>query len=492
MLKGLREEFRKLWSSGRNKNRKNGIDSILETFNDYFNKGFDRNDLIYWLVKEETDSPMERVCPVCGNKIILKSVDKGYPQTCSHSCATKFSKDKRDETCLKRYGNSDVNKVKSIREKMNKTLVEKYGGVGFASDEILKKCQETNLKRYGNKDALKNPEIGKKAFESVIKNTGSSPILEESVILKRRKTMKRKYGCSFGFQSDVIRDKARSVIKEKYGVNSTLAIKEISEKSKKTLVEKYNKLNWNSKFDLSGEVSEDFKRLYADDLDKSYEKLLHNELVEPLFDRDHFYGWDVVGHKIYYDFKCKKCGTEFETNLPYKGCPIICQKCFKSSKSRYENELILFFSEFYSGEIIKESRTVLGSGKELDFYFPELKIAVEFNGDYYHSKEFGISDDYHLKKTIECEELGIRLFHVFMSEWLVRKDEIKNDLKSVILGNVKHPSSEELILNRSFPIYSNKDLTDYELIEILQPQPIDGSKLTVYDCGKLVYRKKIV
>lgn len=490
MLKSIREKFKKLWHSGRTESRNSEINSILEKFECYITDGFDRNDLIYWLLKEETDEPKKRVCPVCGNKIVLKSVCKGYSTTCCHSCSTKFTKCKRDETCLKRYGNSNVNKVKSIREKMNKTLIEKYGGIGFASDEISKKCQETNLKRYGHENASKNPEIGRKAFDSIMNKTGSSPILEEPVIMKRRRTMKQKYGCTFGFQSEKIRNKAQSVVREKYGVNSTLVVEKISEKSRKTLIEKYNKLNGNSKFNLSGEVSEEFKKVYHDELDKSYEKLLNNELAEPLFERNEFYGWDVSDHKIFYRFRCRKCGNEFEANLPYKGCPIICQKCFKSSKSRYENELILFFSEFYSGEIIKESRNILGSGKELDFYFPELRIAVEFNGDYYHSKEFGISDDYHLKKTIECENLGIRLFHIFMSDWISRKDEIKNDLKSVINGNIEPPVSEKLILDRAFPLYGNEHLENYEVIEILPPSPIKTSKLTVFDCGKIILKKK--
>lgn len=74
MLKSLREKFIKLWHSGRTENRISEINSILEKFEGYITDGFDRNDLIYWILKEETDEPKKRICPVCGNKIVLKSV----------------------------------------------------------------------------------------------------------------------------------------------------------------------------------------------------------------------------------------------------------------------------------------------------------------------------------------------------------------------------------------------------------------------------------
>jgi G:T-mismatch repair DNA endonuclease (very short patch repair protein) len=57
-------------------------------------------------------------------------------------------------------------------------------------------------------------------------------------------------------------------------------------------------------------------------------------------------------------------------------------------------------------------------GKELDIVIPEIKLAIEYNGLYWHSingskYKFG----QHLSKTQSCEKLGYRLLYVWEDEW---------------------------------------------------------------------------
>ena len=68
---------------------------------------------------------------------------------------------------------------------------------------------------------------------------------------------------------------------------------------------------------------------------------------------------------------------------------------------------------------------------ELDIYVPGKKLAIEFDGLYWHC--VGKKDrKYHLAKTEMCEKAGIRLIHVFENEWLYGKDIVKSRLLNAL------------------------------------------------------------
>lgn len=92
-----------------------------------------------------------------------------------------------------------------------------------------------------------------------------------------------------------------------------------------------------------------------------------------------------------------------------------------STTSRFEHEIVRILKEIDETiDIITNDRSIL-NGKELDIYIPSKKIAIEFNGTFYHSTEFK-GELYHQYKTLACRELGIQLIHIFEYEW-TNKDE---------------------------------------------------------------------
>lgn len=101
------------------------------------------------------------------------------------------------------------------------------------------------------------------------------------------------------------------------------------------------------------------------------------------------------------------------------------------TKSSYEQDII----EFVEGlglSVDRNNRTVLG-GQELDVYIPRKKVAIEFNGNYFHDIE-KVGKKYHFEKSYKCEQMGIRLIHVYQYQW---DDPIKRDiLKSIITNAV--------------------------------------------------------
>ena len=100
-----------------------------------------------------------------------------------------------------------------------------------------------------------------------------------------------------------------------------------------------------------------------------------------------------------------------------------------SNKSKAEQYIIDNLN--YNGTILHNDRTVLRP-KELDIYLPDLKLAIEFNGIYWHSIERGTDKYSHRNKSIACRNLGIRLVHIFEFEDLDEQIKLINNLISGI------------------------------------------------------------
>lgn len=152
--------------------------------------------------------------------------------------------------------------------------------------------------------------------------------------------------------------------------------------------------------------------------DKKLSSLFALDGITPLFDMTEYIG---AGQGIKYNFKCNRCGSTFESRIANGHIPL-CPTCdYKhfNGNSKMENELISILEK--ENVLEKSNRTVL-NGKELDILIPDKKIAIEFNGIYWHSELNGKSKNYHLDKTLKCEEKEIQLLHIFENEWVEKKD----------------------------------------------------------------------
>ena len=77
----------------------------------------------------------------------------------------------------------------------------------------------------------------------------------------------------------------------------------------------------------------------------------------------------------------------------------------------------------------RNDHSVLRS-RELDIYCPKEKIAIEYNGTYWHSSTVKTDKLYHYNKTKACRDRGVKLIHIYEWEW---RDEVKkNILKSYL------------------------------------------------------------
>ncbi len=164
----------------------------------------------------------------------------------------------------------------------------------------------------------------------------------------------------------------------------------------------------------------------------------------------------------------------------------MCSKCFSEfSSSKYEQEIADYISTFYNGSCIRNSRTIL-DGKELDLYYPEKKIAIEFNGDYWHSSLFKDSL-YHYNKLRECLNKQVLLVSIFESYWLSNKIVVEDYLYDLFFNKNNSLSLiNGIYINNNFPPPSVSiiDLNYNELCYLF-----NGYK--VYTCGYSIPIKSI-
>lgn len=86
---------------------------------------------------------------------------------------------------------------------------------------------------------------------------------------------------------------------------------------------------------------------------------------------------------------------------------------------------------------IHSHRKLLGNNRELDIVIPDNKLAIEFNGLYWHSELAGKHRLYHKDKTNDCSEKGYDLIHIFEHQWLDQQPIVK-DIISKRLGKVSN------------------------------------------------------
>jgi hypothetical protein len=145
-------------------------------------------------------------------------------------------------------------------------------------------------------------------------------------------------------------------------------------------------------------------------------------------------------------------------NLRLKYKTEICTICnpIGISKSGYEIQLQNFIKENYEKAISINKRNIIPP-LELDIYLPDLKIAFEFNGLYWHN-ELHKPNNYHLNKTEECESKGIQLIHIWEDNWIYKQDIVK----SMILNKLgKNPNKIGARKTEIKEIVDNKLIRDF-------------------------------
>jgi len=106
-------------------------------------------------------------------------------------------------------------------------------------------------------------------------------------------------------------------------------------------------------------------------------------------------------------------------------------------KSKPEQEIADFMSLFTT--VVQRDRKIIGP-KELDIYLPDLNLAIEYCGMYWHTHKDQADEKKnklrHAEKHRLCAEKGIRLITIYETEWLERPRTMRRLLRAAT-GNMR-------------------------------------------------------
>lgn len=259
---------------------------------------------------------------------------------------------------------------------------EKCRKVGMGkSGRTRDKINAIHEQKFGKSGPLGNEEVRIKSTKTMLDRYGVEyPIQSEEIRKRIIETNTTKYGCSNPMMNPVILEKAQTTLFENYGVRSPMLSDDIKQKVKDTNNKRYGV---------------PFAIQFPEFIKKS-----RDSTTSTCMER---YGVPTVLH---------------DPNMRRHICSFN-----NTGKSKIEQEIFEFTKSLDPNAI--QSDTSVLSGKQLDIYCPEYKLAIEFNGLYWHSEHKQPDNNYHLNKTQVCESQGIQLIHIWEDEWRDKKDVVK-------------------------------------------------------------------
>ena len=184
------------------------------------------------------------ICKHCGKPVGLNATH-GYKTFCNNKCQTEYIansnniKEKRKQTCLKKYGVDNCTKTELCRLKMKKTNYSKYGVFNYAkTNECKEKIKQTNLKKYGVTSYTKTDECQKKIKQTCLDKYGVDSYSKTQEYKDRFvKTNLNKYGVDNYSKTELAKQKIYGTKKK----NNSFHTSKEEDKVYNLLLTKFNK-----------------------------------------------------------------------------------------------------------------------------------------------------------------------------------------------------------------------------------------------------------
>lgn len=348
--------------------------------------------LKYINVQENTN------CPICGKPKKFSGFKNGFNKTCGNrSCASKLTnilfKEKQKEGCRKRN--------KQWREEVINGKTKQQSIIESGKDKRKEKQKETSQKisiKLKEQDSDGMTSLQRTCLD---KYGVTNPMKSQTIVNKLKETFLEQYGVEWITQSEPIKEKIKSAMLKKYGVDNYVKTEEYKQKQK-----------------------------------QRYKQMMLQRILKYLSENDLVLECDIS--EVYSDeksilqIKCQKCNNKYSKVWndiqSWWACPVC-----KPTGSSYEIEISQLLTS-WNIQFLRNHRitTLDGTKFELDFYISNKLIAIEFDGLYWHCNQHQLNDQYHLNKTEKCEELGIKLIHIFEDEWILKKDIVISRLKHIL------------------------------------------------------------
>ena len=302
---------------------------------------------------------------------------------------------------------------------------------------------------------------------------------------KYEKTMTEKYNTKHNF-SGSLRENIKKTMIDKYGVEHALQSKEILNKRNKTCIDNHSTLN----FIQSEKTKNTIKDLYNGNPMKSEEvknkvfNSLKNKKRKDLSIKLQKFDIDLLEYRNNnVSAKCNRCGNILSLhpvtmNAKLRKETNVCIFCNPPvlTHSLAEKEVLEFIKTLYKGEIKTSSKliNVNKSNYEIAIHLPEINIAFEYNGLYWHSELYK-EPNYHKFKTEELLKKGVSLYHIWEDDWINNRDLCESMIRNVIGKSNRIYARKCKIQN-----ISNKEYKEFCENNHLQGYGIAGIRLGLF------------
>ena len=396
------------------------IDITRRNITHYKNKGYDCRIKTNILVKIEdlvltTHYKVTAICD-CGNeKIISFSKYIINKNRCGYYGCKKCSTKKREILSMERYGVSNPAKLDSVKQKIGDTMERLYGKRNISQvEEFKEKCCQTNMEKRGVRYVLSCPIVrdkGKRTFEDkygegITSYTQTDEFKERVDIIWKNKSKDEKDDIVFRIQQTCL---------EIYGETSYSKTKKHRKEMSELLGRK--------------DVTSNRVNSKMDNVIKRWNIRLENlfEVYSYDYKKEEFEIKDLISGDIF-NISSSHLSYRYFSSLPIN----IILYPIDTKQSIMERQMIEYCREF-TNNVTEGSRNILFK-KELDIYLEDYKTAIEFNGLFWHSDKYK-PINYHLNKTIEANNLGVDLLHIFDDEWINKRDIVKSYIRNIFNKN---------------------------------------------------------
>lgn len=411
-------------------------DPILEKlYNKYIEQFRTEREAKYCLARQ--DDVSNHLCPVCFNPCIfyVNNSHITYKNTCGNKdCIEKLAnskeaKQKGIETCRKKYNCDHPLQNKDIMNNMIQTNMDRRGVPYTVVDPIIReKIKCINLEKLGYENPFSSPDIQEKIKQINLQNLG----------------------CENSMQNKNIKNKAIQTYQKNHQLKNKIddvAILDVINDMKNILIR--SKINIGTIY-----YNDDYFILFVKLFYNKINKLLTINNIKNIFKRSR----TTIIEKI------KKLNL-----LDYFD--------IQNSKLELKIKQLIEMNELHENiDFDHINKTILpkteNSGQpELDFYLKNHNIAFEINDIDSHNIK-NKNKIYHITKTLQCKEKGIRLIHLW--EWELVNEVLWAKISQWILNllNISKIkiNSEDCCIKKIDRNEEQQFLDQYNLYNYIQSQ----------------------
>lgn len=298
----------------------------------------------------------KHICENCSKEAIFNSVSKGFFRYCSIECRDVLNKinhkiamenvdyskvnfslrnEKSKKTWIEIYGVDNPQKCKAIRQKSEKTLEDRTGfKTTFGNPNLRKKYEDEREVKTGYRNPWSNPAITQKCVETKTSNLKD----DETFFTKSFNTLEAKTGYKYPQQNPQTRKTTEDNNIKKFGETNPMKVDSFKLKAKLTKKAKYKNGNF----------------------------------------REYIYTEEFIKNKQEKQYATKRANNTF-------------------NKSGKEDEVYNTLSNSFPFIIERQKFDALRMPFNVDFYFPQFDLFVDFNGNWTHGPcQFDENNEQHV------------------------------------------------------------------------------------------------